>query len=251
MTKSLFDLDGVLFDLDGVVTSTAALHAAAWKMTFDEVLGKLDATGGQHQRPFDDEDYRRYVDGKPRSDGVRSFLASRDIRLPEDQPDPRTAGLTVAGVARYKHELFRQRLAAGGIAAFPGSIALVRRLRVKGLRTAVVSASRNCLAVLEAAGITGLFDVRIDGKVAARQGLRGKPAPDTFLVAARELGIAPARAAVIEDAIAGVEAGRAGSFGLVIGVDRTGEGRELLAHGADLVVRDLVQLLETESVADA
>lgn len=251
MTKSLFDLDGVLFDLDGVVTSTAALHAAAWKMTFDEVLGTLDATGGQHQRPFDDDDYRRYVDGKPRSDGVRSFLASRDIRLPEDQPDPRTAGLTVAGVARRKNQLFQERLATGGIAAFPGSVALVRRLRIKGLRTAVVSASQNCLAVLEAAGVTDLFDIRMDGEVAARRGLRGKPAPDTFLAAARELGIKPAEGAVIEDAIAGIEAGRAGGFGLVVGVDRTGAGRELLAHGADLVVRDLAELLESGSVADA
>jgi len=244
---SLFELAGVLFDLDGVLTSTAALHAAAWKATFDPLLQELPGADMARQRPFGDEDYRRYVDGRPRSDGVRGFLASRNISLPEGDPDDPPSRLTVAGVARLKNRLFQHRLATGDIAAFPGSVALLRRLRARGLRTAVVSASRNCRAVLEAAGIDGLFDVRIDGEVAASRGLRGKPAPDTFLAAARELGIAPSRAAVIEDAIAGVEAGRAGGFGLVIGVARTGAGRELLEHGADRVVGDLAELLDSES----
>lgn len=245
MTARLFDLDAALFDLDGVITATAALHAAAWKSTFDEVLDALQRESEGRWPPFDDEDYRRYVDGKPRRDGVRSFLASRGIRLPEDA-QPGSVNLTVAGVAERKNQLFQARLAAGGITVFAGSLALLRQLRARGAKTAVVSASRNCRAVIATAGIEDLFDAVIDGESAARDGLRGKPAPDTFLAAARQLGVEPARAAVVEDSIAGVEAGRAGGFGLVVGVDHSGTGRELREHGADIVVRDLAELLNSE-----
>jgi beta-phosphoglucomutase family hydrolase len=246
MIARLFDLDAVLFDLDGVLTSTAALHAAAWKSTFDRVLGELAGLGQGEQRPFNDEDYRRYVDGMPRSDGVRSFLASRGIVLPEGEAGDPPSRLTVAAVAAGKDALLQASLAPGGITAFPGSVALVRQLRARGTRVAVVSASRNCGAILRAAGIDDLFDAQVDGLVAADLGLRGKPAPDTFLAAARQLGVEPAQAAVVEDALAGVEAGRAGGFALVIGVDRADARRQLLEHGADIVVRDLAELLEHE-----
>lgn len=244
MTTRLLNLDAVLFDLDGVLTSTAGLHAAAWKTTFDELLERLSRAGGGTQRPFDDEDYRRYVDGRPRADGVRSFLASRGMELPAGDGDDSPQALTVAAVAGRKDALFQERVAAGAVLAFPGSVALLRELRRGGVKTAVVSASRHCSVVLEAAGIDGMFEAQVDGEVAARLGLRGKPAPDTFLEAARMLHVAPTSAAVIEDAIAGVEAGHAGGFAVVIGVDRTGTPQELIEHGADLVVQDLAELLE-------
>lgn len=251
MTASLFDLDAVLFDLDGVLTSTAAIHALAWTTALNEVLQQLsNADGSVHQQPFDKGDYRRYVDGRPRADGVRSFLASRGITLPEGNEECPVEAPTVAAIARRKDALFEATMSAEGVAAFPDSVVLLRELRGRSVKTAVVSASRHCSNVLQAAGIAGFFDAQVDGAVAARLGLRGKPAPDTFLEAARMLQVEPAAAAVIEDAIAGVEAGHEGGFALVIGVDRTGTGLELLRHGANLVVQDLGDLIPDEREGD-
>lgn len=245
MALSFFNLGAYLFDLDGVLTSSASAHEEAWKQTFDEVLSDLNTRGDASLRLFRDDDYRRHVDGKARADGVRGFLASRGITLPVSDRGG-ASRWTISGIARFKNERFEEILAGGAITAFPGSVALVRALRAKGLHTAVVSASRHCVAILEATGIDELFDVRIDGEAAARLGLAGKPAPDTFLAAASALGVDPRRAAVFEDAIAGVEAGHAGAFGLVIGVARGQHRDELLEHGADLVVSDLSELLECQ-----
>ena len=237
--------DAVLFDLDGVLTATAKVHAAAWKQTFDELLQRRTETTGEALVPFDiGTDYIKYVDGKPRYDGVRSFLASRDIELPDGEVDAAPGFDTVCAVGNRKNQLVNEVIAAGGVEVYEGSLALVHQLRAKGIKTAVVSSSRNSRAVLEAVGIENLFDTRVDGIVAAELGLPGKPAPHTFLEAAKILGVEPARAVVVEDAISGVEAGRAGEFGLVIGVDRKGEGDALQKHGADVVVRDLGELLD-------
>ena len=236
--------DAVLFDLDGVLTSTARVHARSWKAMFDDFLSRRAAGGKEAFRPFDIEgDYRPYVDGKLRYEGVRSFLASRDISLPEGEPeDPPTAD-TVCGLGNRKDELVKAAIDRGEVEAYPGSVALVRRLRQQGIRTAVVSSSNNCEHVLQAAGILDLFEARVDGLVASQLELPGKPAPDTFLRAAALLGVPPARAVVVEDAIAGVQAGRAGGFGLVVGVGREGSGDALRANGADVVVADLGELL--------
>jgi beta-phosphoglucomutase family hydrolase len=221
-------IDAVIFDLDGVVTRTARAHARAWKETFDPYLEALG------QAPFDPvADYRRYVDGKPRRDGVRSFLAARGI--PASEP-------RIARIAAKKDAMFREALRADGVEVFETSVALIGGLRSRGVKTAVVSASRHCAAVLDAAGIAELFDARVDGNDAARLKLDGKPAPDTFLRAAELLGVAPARAAVVEDSLAGVEAGRRGGFAVVIGVDRAQQATALRAHGATHVVRDLAEL---------
>jgi beta-phosphoglucomutase family hydrolase len=237
-------LEAWLFDLDGVLTDTASVHDAAWKKTFDELLARRVGAGASFT-PFDPvADYEQFVDGEPRLDGVRSFLSSRHIHLPEGGPDDRPDRETVSGVGRRKNELVLRMLAEGGVAAFPGSVALVRALRTSGRRLAVVSASENCAAVLDAAGITDLFDVRVDGHVTSEHGLAGKPAPDTYLYAARQLGTEPRRAAVVEDAPAGVASGRAGHFGLVVGVSRAATAQELLRSGADLVVSDLAELLD-------
>lgn len=242
ITKEKFD--AVLFDLDGVLTATAKLHAACWKEMFDEFLATRGEACGEPFRPFEiATDYGPYVDGKPRYDGVRDFLASRGIRLPEGEPGDPPGRETVCGLGNRKNELVEKKLESEGVETYPGSIALVRELRAAGFRTAVVSASRNCGTVLAAAGIAGLFDARIDGEVAVRDRLEGKPAPDTFLAAAKALGVAAARSVVVEDAIAGVQAGRAGAFGLVIGVDRAGVARALRENGADVVVKDLGELL--------
>lgn len=234
--------DAVLFDLDGVLTDTARLHARCWKRVFDDFLERWAAQRGEDFRPFDEDgDYLSYVDGKPRLDGVRDFLASRGIDL---RGDSRPASFeSPARIAERKDALFGRALASEGVQAYDGSVRWLRRLRQLGFRTAVVSASRHCAAVVRAAGLEGLFDTRVDGEVAARLQLAGKPAPDTFLQAARELGVAPGRAVVVEDAIAGVRAGRAGRFALVIGVARRATLEELSAAGADLVVRDLEEML--------
>ena len=238
------DFDAVLFDLDGVLTTTRTLHAAAWKRTFDDFLANWDVRHGTANLPFDvRRDYATYVDGKPRQEGVRDFLRARGIELPEGGPDSAPEERSVWGVANRKQLLVDEELQRTGVEVFPGSVAWVRELRWAGLKTAVVSSSRNCAAVLEYAGITNLFDTRVDGDTALELGLAGKPAPDMFLEGARRLGVSPDRAVVVEDALAGVEAGRAGSFGLVIGVDRDGVAAELAAHGADLVVADLGELL--------
>jgi beta-phosphoglucomutase family hydrolase len=234
-----------LFDLDGVLTQTAKIHAAAWKEMFDAFLRERAAETGESFEPFDPvADYDEYVDGKPRYDGVRSFLAARGIALPEGTPDDPPDAATVHGLGNRKNELVLAMIEREGVEVYEGSVRYVRAVRDAGLGRAVVTSSANADEVLAAAGIDDLFDVRIDGVVAAREHLEGKPAPDTFLAAARALEVAPDRAAVFEDALAGVAAGRAGRFGLVVGVDRVGQADELREHGADVVVGDLSELLE-------
>ncbi|MDQ4131902.1 MAG: beta-phosphoglucomutase family hydrolase [Actinomycetota bacterium] len=239
--------DGIracLFDMDGVLTETATVHAAAWKQMFDDFLRARAEATGEPFAPFDaGADYSQYVDGKPRYDGVRSFLASRGITLPEGSPSDPPEAETVAGLGNRKNELVQRLIHDQGVEAYPGSVRFVNHVREAGLRTAVVSSSANCHDVMVAAGIADLFEVRVDGYAVERDGLKGKPAPDTYLAAADKLGVAPAAAAVFEDALAGVEAGRAGNFGCVVGVDRVGHAEALRAHGADLVVDDLAELL--------
>jgi len=234
-----------LFDLDGVLTQTAKVHAAAWKEMFDAFLRDRSRRTGEPFRPFEiTSDYARYVDGKLRQDGVRAFLASRGIALPEGSADDPPSAPTVHGLGNRKNELVLELIRRRGVDVYEGSVRFVGAVRGAGLRRAVVSASKNCREVLAAAGIAHLFAVRVDGIVAAEAGLRGKPAPDTFLAAAAALGVEPAHGAVFEDAIAGVEAGRAGAFGWVVGVDRVGQAGALRRHGADAVVGDLSELLE-------
>lgn len=233
-----------LFDLDGVLTRTAELHARAWKETFDDLLRAQAARGGPAFAPFDVvRDYDLHVDGRPRDDGTRAFLAARGLRLPEGSSDDAPGSPTVSGVGRRKNELFLALLHRDGVHVFPGSLRYLRAVRAAGLRTAVVTSSKNGHEVLAAAGIADLLDALVDGRTAAAERLRGKPAPDTYLAAARVLSTPPAEAAVFEDALAGVEAGRAGRFGCVIGVDRAGQAAALAAHGADRVVGDLSDLL--------
>lgn len=233
-----------LFDLDGVLTRTAELHAAAWKQTFDAFLRARAAAGGGSPLPFDAvADYDAYVDGKPRADGVRSFLASRGIELPEGSPADPPSVETVHGLGRRKNELVLELMAQRGVAAYEGSLRFLAAVREAGLRRAVVTSSENAETILRAAGLEGVFDVQVDGVVAHELGLAGKPAPDVFLEAARRLEVEPREAAVFEDAFAGVAAGRAGGFGLVVGVDRAGEAAELRARGADIVVADLADLI--------
>lgn len=234
-----------LFDLDGVLTRTASVHAAAWKEMFDEFLAARAAAAGEEPRPFTPEDYDRYVDGRPRLDGTRGFLASRGIGLPEGDPDDPPGAATIHGLSTRKNDLVLAKLEAN-VEVFEGSVRYVRAARRAGLSTAVVSSSANAKAVLAAASIADLFDDVVDGHVAQRRGLAGKPAPDTFLAAAANLGVTAAGAAVYEDALAGVEAGRAGDFGLVVGVDRVGQAEALREHGADVVVQDLAELLDDD-----
>ncbi|MDT0399762.1 MULTISPECIES: beta-phosphoglucomutase family hydrolase [Streptomyces] len=233
------DILACLFDLDGVVTKTAVVHAAAWKEMFDDFLRERD---GDAFRPFGDADYGEYVDGRPRADGVRTFLASRDIRLPEGGPGDPPDARTVHGLGNRKNELLLARIRTDGVAAYDGTLRYLTAVRARGLRTAIVSSSANCRDVLRSIDAEDLFDVRIDGVVAAERGLPGKPEPDTFLAAAADLGVEPSRAAVFEDALAGMDAGRAGHFGYVVGVDRVGQTDALYAHGADRVVTDLAEL---------
>ncbi len=232
-----------LFDLDGVLTRTAVVHAAAWKEMFDEYLERRAAETGGPFVPFDaHSDYERFVDGKKRADGVRSFLAARGITLPEGTgTDPPTVA-SVHGLGNRKNDLVLAKMAAG-VEVYPGSVRYVEAVRSAGLGRAVVSSSANARAVLRVTGLAGLFEIVVDGVVAERDGLAGKPAPDMFRRAARELGVAFDDAAVFEDALAGVEAGRAGGFGFVVGVDRTGHAEELRRHGAHVVVSDLAELL--------
>jgi beta-phosphoglucomutase family hydrolase len=234
-----------LFDLDGVLTRTATVHAAAWKEMFDGYLRERAARTGEEFVPFDPvADYSRYVDGKPRYDGVRSFLTARSIELPEGESSDSPAAETVCGLGNRKNELVLRLIREGGVEVYDGSVRYLEAARDAGLRRAVVSSSANTRDVLVAAGIEGLFEVRIDGVVAEREGLKGKPAPDTFLAGARALDVAPTQAAVFEDALAGVEAGRAGGFACVVGVDRVGQAEALREHGASIVVSDLSELLE-------
>ena len=236
--------DAVLLDLDGVLTATAGIHAACWQRTFNEFLRRHMKRIGGAFWPFDvDHDYKLYVDGKPRYDGIVSFLKSRGIDLPYGDPTDSSDRETVCGLGNRKNSMVTEILEAKGVEVFEGSVAFVHRLRDEGIKTAVVSSSNNCEAVLRAAGIAGLFDVRVDGEVATRLGLTGKPAPDTFLEAARRLRVEPDRAVVVEDALAGIRAGRNGGFGLVVGINREGDDEVLRSSGAHLVVSDLAELL--------
>jgi beta-phosphoglucomutase family hydrolase len=221
--------------MDGVLTQTAKLHAVAWKQMFDEFLREQARSTGQPFVPFELADYTRYVDGKLRFDGARSFLASRGFTPPDEQ---------VRALATRKDELLLEILHKQPVETYAGSVRFVEAVREAGLRTAVVSASKHCEQMLRSGGIEGLFDARVDGVVAAREHLAGKPAPDTFLAAAHAVGVDPADSAVFEDALSGVEAGRAGHFGYVVGVDRAGQAAQLKRHGADIVVTDLAALLE-------
>jgi beta-phosphoglucomutase family hydrolase len=233
-----------LFDLDGVLTQTAQVHAAAWKEMFDAFLRRRAGERDERFVPFDAvKDYEEYVDGKPRYEGVASLLAARGISLADGSPADPPEAETVHGLGNRKNEIVLAMIRREGVEAYRGSVEYVRAVRAAALRTAVVSSSSNCRDVLAAAGIEELFEAVIDGVIAEREQLRGKPAPDTYLAAARELGVQPGAAAVFEDALAGVEAGRAGRFGTVVGVDRLGQADALHAHGADVVVGDLAELL--------
>ena len=230
-----------LFDMDGVLTRTATVHAAAWKQMFDEFLRERD---GDSFTPFDAEaDYDEYVDGKRREDGTRSFLRSRGIDLPDGSPDDPPGAPTIAGLSERKNELVLQKIRDDGVELYDGSVRYVRAARDAGLRTAVVSSSANTAQVLESSGIGNLLDARVDGVTAKERDLAGKPAPDMFLAGAEALGVPAGQAVVFEDALAGVEAGRAGHFAYVVGVDRVGQADALKRHGADVVVKDLEELL--------
>jgi beta-phosphoglucomutase family hydrolase len=234
-----------LFDLDGVLTQTAKVHAAAWKQMFDEYLRRRAESRGERFVPFDPvDDYDEYVDGKPRYDGVRSFLAARGIDLSEGSPDDPPQAKTVHGLGNRKNEIVLKLIHESGVEPYEGSVRYVKAAHDAGLHRAVVSSSTNAREVLAAAEIAQLFEQIVDGHVAERERLRGKPAPDTFLAGARMLGVGPESAAVFEDALAGVQAGRQGGFVFVVGVDRVGQADALRSHGADIVVRDLAELLE-------
>ena len=246
--------DAVIFDLDGVVTQTAAVHAAAWKLLFDAYLAERAARAGTGPggapdaalRPFDrDADYARYVDGKPRYDGVRDFLASRGIELPMGDPSDPPEQETVCGLGNRKNAFFNEEVRERGVKTFPSTIELIHQLRDAGIRVGLMSSSKNTAMVLDVTGTTDLFEVRVDGVVAAEVGLPGKPDPAMYLETARPLGVEAARSVVVEDALSGVEAGRRGGFGLVIGVDRRGQAAALAEAGADVVVDDLVEVSVT------
>jgi alpha,alpha-trehalase len=246
IARSLYD--GVIFDLDGVVTQTAAVHAASWKRLFDGYLREraareASAPGDGPYRPFDlDADYARYVDGKPRYDGVRDFLASRGIELPRGDPSDPPDKETVCGLGNRKNDLFNAEVREHGVETYPSTIELIRHLHEVGIRVGLMSSSKNTAMVLDVTGTTDLFEVRVDGVVAAQVGLPGKPDPAMYLEAARRLGVEAARSVVVEDALSGVEAGRRGGFALVIGVDRLGQADALRKAGADVVVDDLAEV---------
>jgi beta-phosphoglucomutase family hydrolase len=239
------DVTVCLFDLDGVLTDTAKVHAVAWKQMFDAFLSERPSAQGGNDAPFDAvQDYDEYVDGRPRTDGVRAFLASRQIELPDGSPDDPPDAPTINGLGERKNEIVLKLIHEQGVEPYEGSVRYVKAARSAGLHCCVVSSSSNCRDVLQAAGIVELFEKIIDGHVAEAEHLQGKPAPDTYLAGARAVGETPDHAAVFEDALVGVEAGRAGKFAIVIGVDRVGQADELKAHGADVVVGDLGDLLE-------
>ena len=244
--------EAVLFDLDGVLTATEKVHARCWKRMFDDYLSSAAGCDVSAARSFElSDDYAVFIDGKPRYDGVRSFLSSRGLWLPDGSPADLPSVETVCGLGNRKSELFNDVLQTEGVETYPDALALARYLKAHSVRLAVVSSSRNCGSVLEATGIERLFELRVDGVVARQIGLAGKPAPDTFLYAAQELGVAPASTAVIEDALVGVQAGQAGTFGLVVGVARANEKVELKAAGADVVVDDLREILNVDEAVVA
>lgn len=238
------DFDAILCDLDGVITKTSMVHATAWKRLFDDYLKTVAARTGSTFEPFElEEDYRLYVDGKPRYDGVRDFLRSRALSLPPGSPPDAPDRETIYGLGNKKDEYFEAALRQSGVVVYPATVRYLRLARAAGLKTAVVSSSHHCRDILSTAGLTALFDASIDGHEIDRLHLLGKPAPDTFLEAARRLAVQPKKGIVIEDALAGVQAGRAGGFGLVIGVNRRNQAQELRQHGADIVISDLTELL--------
>jgi alpha,alpha-trehalase len=237
------DYDAVVFDMDGVVTQTASVHAAAWRQLFDEYLRRRAQQTGAPFQPFTEGDYLRYIDGKPRYDGVRDFLASRGITLPWGSKDDAPEAETICGLGNRKNMLFQRELHDHGVQVFQSTVALIRQLRAAQVHTAIISASKNTTHVLQTAGVQNLFEVQIDGEVAEERHLPGKPDPAVFLEAARQLQVDPRRAVVVEDAVAGVQAGRAGGFGFVIGVDRGGNADSLKQGGADVVVRDLDEVI--------
>lgn len=240
----------LLLDLDGVITRTDVLHAAAWKRLFDDYLAQLARATGAAIRPFDAKtDYRLYLDGKPRRDGIKSFLDSRDLAVPVGSPTDGAASPTIYGLARRKDEYFEALLRQTEVQVYSGTARFLGLAKAHGLKTAVVSASHHCKDVLDASGLAALFDTRVDGHDIDRLPLRGKPAPDTFLEAARRLGVPPGKAIVVEDARAGVEAARAGGFGLVIGVNRRDQADALRRQGADVVVNDLAEFLPAARAA--
>jgi beta-phosphoglucomutase family hydrolase len=250
ITRERFD--AVLFDLDGVLTDTTRVHAACWKKMFDEFLRNWADSRGEEFHPFSiKEDYFLYVDGRLRSDGVRDFLQSRNINLPEGDPDAPPESETVSGLGNRKNDMVNALMESEGIEVYSDSVAWVRLLREQGFKIAVVSASSNCKTVLNAAKILDQFDTIVDGTVAADLGLAGKPLPDTFLNAAEQLGVEPKRAVVVEDAISGVQAGRSGGFGLVIGVARKGNGQALKENGADLVVENFDKFIHRRDAENA
>ena len=231
--------DAAIFDLDGVITQTASVHAKAWKEMFDTYLRSLD----EAYEPLEIKtDYRQYIDGKPRYDGVESFLNSRDITLPYGDPDDPPERETICGLGNRKNELFLEIVRRDGVKVFEDTVSFLHKVREAGLKTGVISSSKNCREILQTAELLYLFDTRIDGKVAARRDIEGKPAPDVFLEAAEELGVTPARTMVFEDAVAGVKAGERGDFGLVIGVAREGGDQRLLKSGADMTIQSLDEL---------
>ena len=238
------EVSACLFDMDGVVTRTATVHDAAWKQMFDEFLRSRSQGSGGKFVPFDPvTDYDEYVDGKPRLEGTRSFLASRGMELPTGTPDDPAGSSTLWGLSNRKNDLVQEVLKRDGVEVYEGSRRYLAAVRAAGVRTALVSSSANTALVLAAGGVTDLFDVTVDAHVAEARGLRGKPAPDTYLAAASMLGVQPSDAAVFEDALSGVGAGHAGGFGVVVGVDRVGQAAQLREHGADIVVKDLGDLL--------
>lgn len=242
-TLNLKDYDAFIFDLDGVVTQTAAVHADAWKEMFDAFLAQRSERDNEQHKPFDiQHDYRSYVDGKPRYDGVHSFLESRKISLPWGNQDDPPEAETVCGLGARKNEIYEKRLERDGAKVFESTVALIKRLKASGIRVGIFSSSKNCAKVLKTVGLENLFEARVDGTDLTRLNLRGKPEPDMLIETARQLGSRPERAVVFEDAISGVQAGRAGGFATVVGVDREQHGEELAQNGADIVVRDLVEI---------
>ncbi len=234
--------EAIICDLDGVITRTARVHARAWKEMFRDYLKEREQRGEERVEPYRDEDYFRYIDGKPRYDGVQSFLESRDIELPRGQPSDPPESETVCGLGNRKNGIFREMVKKGGVEIFEDNVEVIRRLAARGWKTGIVSSSRNCLTILRAAGLEDLFQTRVDGATEAETGLKGKPAPDYFLKAAEHLGVPPERSIMVEDAVAGVQAGRAGKFELVVGVDLNGQAEELRRNGAHRVVNKLREL---------
>ncbi|MEE4379251.1 MAG: trehalose-phosphatase [Candidatus Competibacteraceae bacterium] len=251
-TVSPSDYDAVIFDLDGVITDTARIHSIAWKKLFDDYLEQRAARFGEQHEPFDPNvDYRQYVDGKPRYQGVKSFLASRGVEIPFGEPQDSPDQETVCGLGNKKNPMFLEGLKTYGADVYQSSVDFIHQLHEQGIRTSIVSSSKNCATILDVAGLTHLFEVKVDGLDGERMGLKGKPEPDTFLEAARVMGVDPTRSIIVEDAISGVQAGQKGNFGFVLGIDRTGHPDDLSENGADVVVKDLVEVAVSQADSSA